>query len=272
MPERRSPLAYVRDFAADLLTCLRFGTRLPIGVFAFERDPYRPLAPEAVRMLPVAGVLIGAIAAAALVLAAYLGLPEPLPALLSVTSLVFVTGALHEDGLADCADGFGGGATPQTRLAIMKDSRLGTFGTLALILAIFLRVASLAIIATHGLWLAAMVLIASAATSRALALLPLWLLPPARPQGAGLAAAPYASSSWRIIAFAAMSAAIVAWLPLLAGAGIERILVAALVSTAGAGLVTAIARRAIGGQTGDVAGAAQQVAEICAYLAFAARP
>jgi adenosylcobinamide-GDP ribazoletransferase len=269
MPARRTALAaYAQELAADLMTCLRFCTRLPIRVFAFETEPYRPLTQPAARLLPVAGALIGVCAALALGLAAKLGLPAPLPALVALTALLTLTGALHEDGLADCADGFGGGTTQETRLAVMKDPRLGTFGALALILALLLRAASLARIAEEGLWLASCVLVATAATSRGLALMPLWLLPPARQQGSGLAAA---NPSPNTLVFAAASAAILALLPLSAGASIARILLAALTSIAGAGAVILIARRAIGGQTGDVAGATQQTAEICAYLVFAAQ-
>jgi adenosylcobinamide-GDP ribazoletransferase len=258
---------HARNFAGDLLVCLRFCTRLPIPVLAFETEPFRPLNERSARVLPIVGAALGTAAALCLGLAAKLGLPAPLPALLALTLLVAMTGALHEDGLADCADGFGGGANAETRLAIMKDSRLGTFGTMALILAFALRAASLVCIAQASLGLAACVLVATAAISRGLALMPLWLLPPARAQGVGLAAA---RPSQAVMIFAAASAAIFAFVPLVAGASFARILLAIMASLAGAGAVTSIARRAIGGQTGDVAGATQQIAEICAYLVFAA--
>jgi adenosylcobinamide-GDP ribazoletransferase len=261
-------LVSAQHVAADLLTCLRFCTRLPIRVFAFENEPFRPLTQSPARALPLAGALIGACASACLGLAAKLGLPAPLPALLALTALVSVTGAMHEDGLADCADAFGGGATVEKRLEIMKDSRLGTFGTTALILALLLRGASLASIATQSLTLAALVLIATAATSRGLALVPLWLLPPARSQGTGFSAA---NPSRAVLVFAAASACIIALLPMLAGGSLARILAALVASAAGASVVTLAARHAVGGQTGDVAGAAQQLAEICAYLVFAAQ-
>ncbi len=265
---RAAFLVSVQRLAADLLTCLRFCTRLPIRVFAVENEPYRPLTQSPARALPLAGALIGACASACLGLAAKLGLPAPLPALLALTALIALTGAMHEDGLADCADGFGGGATAERRLEIMKDSRLGTFGTTALILSLLLRGASLASIATQSLALAALVLIATAATSRGLALVPLWLLPPARSQGAGFSAA---KPPQAVLAFAAASACVLALLPMLAEASLPRILAALVASAAGAGGVTLAARRAVGGQTGDVAGAAQQLAEICAYLVFAAQ-
>lgn len=260
-------LAFSRRLAADLLVALRFCTRLPVPALPFETAPYGPLNGSSVRMLPLAGAVIGLCAAAVLAVAAKFGMPPPLPALLALCALIGVTGALHEDGLADCADGFGGGATPEQRLDIMRDSRLGTFGALALILALALRGASLAAIATQSLGLAACVLIATAATSRGLALMPLRLLPPARAEGLGQGSA---VASANTLTIAAVSAAILALLPLFAGASLMRIIVALLISIAGAASVTLMARRAIGGQTGDVAGAAQQIAEICSYLVFAA--
>jgi len=180
--------------------------------------------------------------------------------------LVLLTGALHEDGLADFADGTAG-TTPEQRLAIMKDSRIGGFGTLALILSSLARVLSVAIIAAHSLCLACWVLIATAAVSRTLMLLALHLLPPARTEGAGFAAA---APQEPVLAIAALIGFILGLLPLLAGAGIGRVAIGLILSIAAAYGVTALARRLLQGQTGDVAGATQQAAEIAAYLVYAA--
>ena len=98
-------------------------------------------------MFPLVGAILGAVAAGALFAAAALGLPPPLSAPLAITALIALTGALHEDGLADCADGFGGGATSARKLEIMKDSRIGAFGALALAIALYLRIVALALIA-----------------------------------------------------------------------------------------------------------------------------
>ena len=98
------------------------------------------------------------------------------------------TGALHEDGLADVADGFGGGATRARKLEIMRDSRIGAYGAIAIALALILRVGALAAALDGGFWRAALSLMLVAALSRAAALTPLALLPPARADGAGAAA------------------------------------------------------------------------------------
>jgi len=255
------------DLAADYLASLRFCTRLPLPIFGFEKSPHDSSLSLHARMLPLAGALIGVIAAFVLWLSAKLGLPPSLAALLSISSLVVVTGALHEDGLADFADATGG-ASPEQRLAIMKDSRLGTFGALAIVLGVLARVLSIWFLARHNFPLACMVLIATAAVSRTLALLPLYLLSPARQEGAGLAAAAPTES---VFGIAAVIAFLLWLLPLLAGAGLGRVLIALILSAAAAYGVTVLARRLLGGQTGDVAGAAQQAAEIAAYLVFAAQ-
>src|SRR3954471_4031974 len=133
-PERADAAAALRALYADLLRCLRFYSRLPVPAPAWEPDPYGP--PDFAtmpRMLPVAGAIIGAVGAAVLVGAQMLGLGAFVTAALAVASLTLVTGAFHEDGLADTADGFGGGSTPERRLEIMKDSRIGSYWRAALV-------------------------------------------------------------------------------------------------------------------------------------------
>ena len=192
-------------------------------------------------MLPIAGAVIGAIAAFVLWIAAKLGLPPSLAALSAVSSLVLLTGALHEDGMADFADATAG-TTPEQRLAIMKDSRIGTFGTLALILGSLARVLSIAVIAAHSLCLAGWVLIATAAVSRTLMLFALYLLPPARTEGAGFSAA---APSEPVLAIAALIGFILALLPLLAHAGFGRVAFALILSVAFAYGVIAVGSPAL---------------------------
>src|SRR4029077_10611440 len=133
--------------------------------------------PRAVRMLPVAGGLVGALAAIAMAAASRFGFPPLLAAPLAICSLVLLGGAMHEDGLADCADGFFGGATRERKLEIMQDSRIGTFGAVALLLGVYMRGASLSLIAGKSLSLVGAVLIGAAALSRTAALIPLAVLP-----------------------------------------------------------------------------------------------
>lgn len=256
--------------AADYLACLRFYSRLPAPVFAFETAPYAMLDfARAIRMLPLAGATIGAIGGLALLAASAAGLP-PLPAAgVALAVLALATGAFHEDGLADTADGLGGGRTIERKLEIMKDSRIGAFGGAALFFSLFLRAALLAeIAAAQGAGLAALALIASGAASRIAALAPLVLLPPARSDGAAWAAARPLPGP---LALAGGIALLIACLPLAGGAAPPRLAGALAALLCGALAITEIARRQIGGQTGDIGGAAQQIAEIAFLAVLAAR-
>ena len=252
----------------DLAACLRFYTRLPLPGLAREADPHAmPDFSRSAPLVPIAGALIGLVGALVLALAANLGL-APLPAAtIAIGCLVLITGAIHEDGLADLCDGFGGGSTPERKLEIMRDSRLGTYGAAALVLSLLLRVGTLAGLVAVDLRLAAAILFAAGAVSRTAGLLPLAVLPPARTVGAGFAArAPGAAT----LPIATVIAFICACLPLLAGGSLPRVIAACTLAALAAYGITALARRQIGGQTGDVAGAAQQAAEIAILLVFAA--
>jgi adenosylcobinamide-GDP ribazoletransferase len=248
----------------DLLACLRFYSRLPVPAYrGHEMPDFR----TAVRALPFAGAVIGACAAAALLLARALGLPPFLTSALAVAALALVTGALHEDGLADLADGFGGGSTREEKLEIMRDSRLGSYGAIALTFSLLLRIGALAAVAERSAVEAAAVVVFTAALSRTAGLLPIMILAPARADGAGHAAMRPFKEALQTAALLAASAAV---LPLLAGAPLASALLAGA-GAVGASYATAkLADRQIGGLTGDVLGAAQQAAEIAALLAFAA--
>jgi adenosylcobinamide-GDP ribazoletransferase len=255
-PRRFSPAA--RDVGA----ALRFFTRAPLG----EPDPGAPLDVNRFAWAaPIAGAAVGLVGALALLLTGLVGLPPLIRAALATAALVAATGALHEDGLADVADGFGGGATRAMKLEIMRDSRIGAYGAIALTLALLLRVGALAAALDGGFWRASLSLIAVATLSRAGALTPLALLGPARADGAGAAAGRLESDAlWVAWGSALIIALVLGFVSL----GLAHALAAALASGAGALATVALARRAIGGQTGDVAGAAQQLAEIAAWCAL----
>jgi adenosylcobinamide-GDP ribazoletransferase len=253
------------SFTNDLAACLRFYSRLPAWPAAEAHKP--PDFRRAARALPVAGVLIGGCGALALLAAYAFGIP-PLPAAAcAVAVLVVVTGALHEDGLADAADGFGGGGDREKKLEIMRDSRLGSYGALALILSLILRVTALASLTEHGVLLGATALIAIGAVSRVAGLAPLAMLQPARADGAGASAlAPDAES----LRFALLIAAGLSLLPSMGGASLWQIALADFAALAAAAFVAHLAKNQIGGYTGDVLGAAQQAAEVSALLFLSA--
>ena len=242
----------------DVAGALRFFTRLPLpaspgGDFNFNRIAWAA---------PVAGAFVGLAGAVALAAAATLGLPPLVAAAIALGAEIAATGALHEDGLADVADGFGGGATRDRKLAIMRDSRIGAFGAVALVLSILIRAGALSAALAHGLGAAAGALVLAASASRAGALAPLALLDPARRDGLGAAAGRLEPQSFAAACGVALILALVLGL---VSTGIAHALAGAFGAALGAAAMTALAKRQIGGQTGDVAGAAQQWAEIGAW-------
>ena len=178
---------FERPFVDDIFACLRFYSRLDIPEAAGRQAGLR--FPAALRALPVAGAILGGCGGVALLCARAIGVPALPASVAAVAALVAVAGALHEDGLADVADGFGGGASRQQKLDIMRDSRLGSYGACALALALLARVFALAVLTERGLWLAIFALVATGAVSRTAGLAPLLLLAPARSDGAGAAVA-----------------------------------------------------------------------------------
>ena len=253
-----------RAFSDDLIACLRFYTRLPIRGGA---DPHAmPDFASAAHAAPVAGALVGVIGAATLLVARGANMSALVSSACAIAVLVAVTGALHEDGLADVADGFGGGRTRDAKLAIMRDSRLGAYGVVALCLSLILRIAVLAALVEHGSLLAAAALVAAGAVSRSAGLAPM-TLPPARGDGVG-AAAPRPSGNRLRVAY--IVAAIISLLPLAAGASLANVVLADAGAFAAARIVTRLAERQIGGYTGDVLGMAQQACEITVLLCLSA--
>jgi adenosylcobinamide-GDP ribazoletransferase len=254
-------------FLDDLDACLRFYSRLPVrlGAEGHAMPDFR----RAVRALPVAGALIGACGASALIIARALGIPPLTAAVCAIAALIGVTGALHEDGLADLADGFGGGSTRDAKLEIMRDSRLGSYGAIALALTLLLRVFALADITGKGVLLAVAALIAAGAVSRTAGLLPLVALGPARSDGAGAAALRPQSDSLRS---AVLLAGLLSLLPFVAGAHLGAIVLADFAALIAAGAVVKLAERQIGGFTGDVLGSAQQIAEVAVLLSLCTAP
>lgn len=228
-------------------------TRLPVGAIAGEA----PAMAASSWAWPIVGLAVGAISALACLLALTLGLPPAMAALVALAAGVLATGGMHEDGLADLADGFGGGRTRERKLEIMRDSRIGSYGVIALVLALGFRATAIAtLIGADGSTLALAVL---AAASRAALPTALVLMPAARADGLGHAAAGIDPVPARIAA----ATGFLCLLPLGLGAAV---IVAAAI--AGSALVVAwLAMRQIGGQTGDVLGAMQQIAECAGWAA-----
>lgn len=246
----------------DLKVATVFLTRLPVRVEGTlgMRDLGR-----AVHLFPIVGALVGCVGGAAFALGAALGLPATPCAILALAGTALLTGALHEDGLADTADGLGAGTDRERALAIMRDSRIGTFGTLALLLTVLARLGAVAALGeAGGAAQAVAALVAAGAGSRAAMPVVMLLQPGARATGlAAEAGRPGAVRAWGAVPVAAA----VALLVLPAGAVLAAGLAAALVAGTAA---TALGRR-LGGCTGDTLGAVQQLAEVAFLLTLQAR-
>lgn len=265
MDGERTPIPW-RALLVDLAQAVRFYSRLPVPALPFETEPHAlPNFETLARILPLAGVVLGLVPALVLLGALALDLGPWLSAALSVAAMTITTGAFHEDGLADTADGFGGGAHPERRLAIMKDSLVGSFGASAIALAFALRIGALATLADRlDPGPAALAVIIAASLSRTAGLMPLTLLPPARQDGASSSVGqPTREAFWWAASFAAGIAILLGLLGALPVPGL--LLMIGLSALAGF-ILTRLSDRLIGGQTGDVAGAVQQLAEILGLI------
>ena len=251
MTQDDTRLAHPGDIAAGFVLL----SRLPVRA----SDAALARGAAAAWSWPLVGAVLGGLAGLAAMLLLGLGLPAPLAAGVSLGLLAMMTGAMHEDGLADTVDGFWGGWTVQRRLEIMKDSHIGSYGVIALILSLGLRWLALSTLFAAGLALP--VLIAAGALSRAAMPALMHALPPARDGGL--------SRSVGRVPFdtAVLAAAVATVLALLALGLVALPLVLAV--TAAAWGIGALARAKIGGQTGDILGAAQQMAEVSLLLVLA---
>ena len=242
-------------------TALVWLTRLPVGRLLPAASP--PLA-RAAWAFPLVGIIVAAGAGTVLIVAAWLGLPPLVAALLAVAAGLWLTGGLHEDGLADFADGCGA-ASRDRALEIMRDSRIGSYGVIALILALGLRVAALAAMPVP---LAVAALFAAAALSRAGMAAGLGWLPPARPDGLGQSAG--RPSRRGILAAALIAAAVLIWPAGLTESPALFWAFALICCAIAQFCICRYARRRLVGQNGVVLGAMQQVGETAVLIALAA--
>jgi len=242
-----------------LLVCaVQFLTRIPTpSLSEFQED----WITRAARYFPLVGQIIGAVCAVVLLLAAEVW-GGWIAATLAIATGVALTGAFHEDGLADTADGLGGGQTAARRLEIMKDSRVGTYGVVALVLALALKVLALGGLSTTA---AALALFAAHGWARAAAVVAMRLTPYAlRGEAGKWKPAPQGVRSGEVLCALALAIWPLIFLP--SGA-----IVAGLIGGAfPAVLLGLIARRLIGGHTGDVLGGIEQVFEVGFLLGVAA--
>ena len=244
-------MSALRREAEYFFGAIRFFTRLPVPAWVGH-------SPEAlnhsVRYFPLVGIVVGLISALVFAAASFL-LPKSLAVLFAMAATIHVTGAFHEDGWADMVDGFGGGWTRERTLEIMKDSRIGSYGAIALVL---LLLAKFMALVELDMLLVAPALIAGHAFSRLCATSVMHFLDYARDEGK---AKPLAT---RISVGELAVAAVFGLLALLMLPPLS-VIVGVLLATAATAFLARKFRRRLGGYTGDCLGATQQLSEVAFY-------
>jgi adenosylcobinamide-GDP ribazoletransferase len=246
-----------KRLAADIAACLGFFTRLPASRFGLPEIDFA----NALWAAPVAGAVVGLSGGASFAIARWLSLPPSLAAVATLAVILMITGSLHEDGIADVADAFGGGNTRERKLEILKDSRNGTFAVVALVMTLLARWAAMAELGSPTFALLA--LIATHAASRALIPGFMSMVAPARPTG-------LSASIGRVpgnVALAAAGLGLLALLPFGLATTVTAVVCLAVLFVA----MKWLTESQIGGQTGDVLGTLQQGAEIVVLFVIAAR-
>jgi adenosylcobinamide-GDP ribazoletransferase len=260
-PKEDERVGQFRPFA-ELIFSLAFLSRLPIP-FARTLDP--PPLSQSMRFFAIAGGLIGAANGLFLAGLHWFHVPHLIAAALACIFGIMLTGGLHEDGLTDSADGLFGGKSREQRLEIMRDSRIGSYGALALFSSLLVRVAAYDTLANLPALVLVPLVAAAGSFSRAMLVDLLWATRPARNDGLSV----FAGRPGRNAALFAIACG--GALTVAAGLNIkpESGIIAVLAAAAVTGLIRRYAMRQIGGQTGDICGAAQVLVEIVMLVIFA---
>jgi adenosylcobinamide-GDP ribazoletransferase len=251
-------VGHVKDWIDDLRLATALLTRVPMP----HSDGAMPAGvARAQRAFPLVGAMIGVIVGLIDLSLLGMSIPPLAAAALALGASAALTGAMHEDGLADVGDGFGGGRDPAAKLLIMRDSRLGTYGAIVLLVSFSARLSALAslpaaaivpgLVVAHALARAAIPVLAAS-------------MPFARDDGLG-------KSAGRPEAACAITAIIIAVAIALLCLSVKEALLAVAVTVAAAAAMALLAWRQIGGVTGDVFGATEQVAETALLVMLAAR-
>ncbi|MEL6677576.1 MAG: adenosylcobinamide-GDP ribazoletransferase [Pseudomonadota bacterium] len=242
----------------DIPAAFSLLTRLPVPV---DHNRAGARGARAAWAWPLVGAALGLFAGGGAALALALGAPAGVAAALALAVTAVLTGGLHEDGLADCADGLGGGFSRERALEIMKDSRVGAFGVVALGIALLARWSALAEVGPGQI---VAVCVVAGMLSRAVMILPMVAMPPARAGGMSSAVG---RPGWPVAVLAiGLCIAAVGWM----GLGPREAVVLFGVAVAAPLPLLWLAQRKLGGQTGDVLGGTQQLSEIGALTVLVA--
>jgi adenosylcobinamide-GDP ribazoletransferase len=251
-------LTELAGWGRDCAVAGMFLTRLPFP--SIETGPKKGRLALSMRTFPLIGALVGTIGGLVLISMAAIGLHPIASALIGLASVILVTGALHEDGLSDVADGLGGGSTVEKKLKIMHDSRIGAYGVLAVVFSVGIRATVLGGLPTPEL--AAITMVAAGALSRGLLPVTIYMLRPARKSGLGYRAGSPDQEGWLK---ALLLGALIGFLFIGPLGG----LFAIIAGSAAASFVAWFCYKQIGGYTGDTLGAVQQSAEVSILIAVA---
>jgi len=247
---------------------MTFMTRIPLGSFA-SHDPAD--LPASAIYFPVVGLIVALGGALVFALASFLW-STPVAVLLSMCATVLMSGAFHEDALADALDGFGGGWTPERVLAIMKDSRVGSYALVGVVLVLGVKAAVLIDVASQSRAAGiARALIAAHVLGRWSSVPLIWHYPYVRPASDAerpSAGRPFVAS---VTIEQLVAATLIAVVLVALAVGALDGLVVVIVALGVTALAGTYFRRRIGGITGDALGAANQIVELSVYLALAAR-
>lgn len=253
------------EFVTDTMRAVSFLSRIPVHNVFFQGQD-RTVG-ETAGSFPAAGLLISLPATILALILASAGADPFIAAVMVLSLATLVSGALHEDGLADTADGFGGGADKARALAIMKDSRIGTYGAIALILSFLIRAAAIAaLIREVSAVSVAAALVATACVSRAVMVWHWQSLPPAREAGVAVSAGQPGSQQARTALAFGFLVAILVGLPFFSLMPVLLVLAFAVAATY---VFNRFCKRKIEGHTGDTIGATQQITEIVMLVSLA---
>lgn len=245
------------------LTAIQYFTRIPVPVWVGHSAQQLD---QSVRYFPLVGMGVGAIAAAVLCVSAWV-LPLTLAVILSMLASILITGAFHEDGLSDFVDGMGGGYTREKILAIMKDSHVGVYGVVAIVLVLLIKFQILlALSNTHSLVFVAAALISAHGISRLMAVSIMLTQQYVRADATARAKPVAQDLSRTSFAIAVVTGLAAIVLLLMAGGSVANITIALTCSLLLRMYLAKQLQQKLGGYTGDCLGAVQQITEIGFYL------
>ena len=251
----------IRQQLNSFLGAVVFLTRIPVGsLYDFQRENLS----RSVTYFPIVGMVVG-LAGGIVLTAGHLFLPALIAVLLCMAATVAMTGGIHEDGLADAADGLFGGRNAARCLGIMKDSRLGTFGALALWFSLTGKLLLLNTLLGQSAWLAFAAIVMANTLGRGACVALLYFYPYVRVEGSKAKLFGDSVRRGQLLPALAFPAALA--FALMGRAAASCVMAAVLVT----GLAGIYFKQKIGGVTGDCLGAANQLVELASYLALAAQ-